>query len=219
MNRIICAKWGDYQDNTITQLFNNVKEKSSVPFTFECFTEFSDEFNKYQYQRDHCHHWDQGGLPHANKLQLFKLDEKFDKEDKILYLDLDVTITDDIGYFFELPNEKPYIIYNHWWEEQNDDWKRQYNIAHCPLYNSSVMLWKPGQNKPIYSFVKENTDKIFFTYRGIDTFMFHAFGPYCTKPRADHFNYFDDGIITSERLHGEATGIIHSYEGIEKNAI
>ena len=53
MFRVICAKWGKYNDDTITQLFHNVKEKSSVPFTFECFTEFSDEFNQYQYQKDH----------------------------------------------------------------------------------------------------------------------------------------------------------------------
>ena len=45
MFRIVCAKWGDYQDTNITQLFNNVKEKSSIPFTFECFTKFRTHIN------------------------------------------------------------------------------------------------------------------------------------------------------------------------------
>ena len=51
MFRVICAKWGKYNDDTITQLHDNVKEKINIPFTFECFTEFSDEFDRYQYQK------------------------------------------------------------------------------------------------------------------------------------------------------------------------
>ena len=51
MFRVICAKWGDYDDNTISQLYDNVKEKSSVPFDFLCFTEFGNEFDKYQHQK------------------------------------------------------------------------------------------------------------------------------------------------------------------------
>ena len=210
MLRVICAKWGNYDDNTITQLHDNVKEKSSISFDFLCFTEFSDEFDKYQHQKDGYDYWDQGGLPHSNKIQLFKLDEKFDKDDKILFLDLDVDIIDDIAYFFELPNDKPYMTWNYWAEDKPEEWKRLYNISHCPLYNSSVMLWKPGQNRSIYNFLKKNADKAFFTYRGIDTFMFHHFGPY--TPRKDHFNYFREGVITTHRIHGYPLYPDYDYE-------
>jgi len=211
MLRVICAKWGDYNDDTITQLFHNVKEKSTVPFTFECFTEFSDEFDKYQYQKDGYDYWDQGGLPHSNKIQLFKLDEKFDKDDIILYFDLDVIVNQDIAYFTELNNDKPYIVWNYWYEEKPEEWRRLYNISHCPLFNSSVMLWKPGQNIEIYNFLKRNTDKVFFTYRGIDTFMFHHFGPY----NSAHFNYFEEGVVTSHRHGGNIlAGAVHMFEGL-----
>lgn len=211
MFRVICAKWGDYDDNTITQLFDNVKEKCTIPFDFCCFTEFSDEFDRYQYQKDDYDYWDQGGLPHSNKIQLFKLDEKFDKDDVILYLDLDVIVNQDIAYFLELDNNKPYIVWNYWDEEKPEEWRRLYNISHCPLFNSSAMLWKPGQNIAIYNFLKDNADKVFFTYRGIDTFMFHHFGPYTSS----HFNHFEEGVVTSHRHGGDIMpGVIHMYEGL-----
>ena len=211
MFRVICAKWGKYNDDTITQLHDNVKEKINIPFTFECFTEFSDEFDRYQYQKDDYDHWDQGGLPHSNKIQLFKLDEKFDKDDTILYLDLDVIIKQDIDYFSELSNNKPYVVWNYWDELKPEEWRRLYNISHCPLFNSSVMLWKPGQNKIIYNFLKDNAEKAFFTYRGIDTFMFHHFGPYTSS----HFNYFEEGVVTSHRHDGDIMpGVIHIFEGL-----
>ena len=73
------------------------------------------------------------------------------------------------------------------------------------------MLWKPGQNLPIYNFLKANADKVFFTYRGIDTFMFHHFGPYTST----HFNHFEEGVVTSHRHGGNIlAGIVHMFEGL-----
>ena len=109
------------------------------------------------------------------------------------------------------------MTWNYWAEYKPEEWKRLYNISHCPLYNSSVMLWKPGQNRSIYNFLKKNADKAFFTYRGIDTFMFHHFGPY--TPMKDHFNYFREGVITTHRIHGHPDydydpPVIHILEGL-----
>tara|TARA_B100000927_G_C16349241_1_gene422604 strand:- start:553 stop:840 length:288 start_codon:yes stop_codon:yes gene_type:complete len=72
------------------------------------------------------------------------------------------------------------------------------------------MLWKPGQNRSIYNFLKKHADKAFFTYRGIDTFMFHHFGPY--TPKKDHFNYFREGVITTHRIHGYPSYPDYDYE-------
>ena len=57
---------------------------------------------------------------------LYILFEKFDKDDKILYLDLDVDVTDDIAYFFKLPNDKPYMPWNYWAEDKPEEWKWLY---------------------------------------------------------------------------------------------
>jgi hypothetical protein len=247
VNRIICAKWGHlYTDDDVNTLHKKIKANCSIPFEFECFTDFSEEFEHYKQKhyraslepdyrfdavQNGYHRDDFGGIPHYRKILLFEMDKKFNKSDTILYLDLDTHIERDLAYFFEeLDDEKPYIVWNYWWESKPEEWVRQYHITRCPLYNSSVMKWKPGQQRPIYNFLKENKDKCFYTYPSMDTFMFHQFGPYSNKGRNKHYSYFPEGLITSERVltnndlwteynekdTSQKRGIIHMFEGMTK---
>ena len=178
-NKIICAKWGDlYSDADVNSLYEKVKQNCSVPFDFECFDKFDEKWDEYKWKnyraslepdyrfdavQNGYHRDDFGGIPHYRKITLFNEDQKFSDEDTILYLDLDTLITGDLGYFFEeLNDDKPYLVWNYWWDhpyfENGYEWKRQYHITRCPLFNSSVMRWKPGQNrKPIYNFVDKHT--------------------------------------------------------------
>ena len=212
-NRIICSKWGEtFDDSDVNTLHRQVEANCSVPFDFICYDKFKHDLSRFVPHNRKGHHVDdQGGLSHWRKLTLFD-DVHFGEDDKILYLDLDVDVKSDLAYFFELENDNPYIIWNHWWERKPEEWLRQYHQARCPLYNSSTLLWKTGQNRAILAFLLAHAEEIFFTYKRIDTFMFHCFGPHSTR---DHFKYFDEGIITSHRLVGDSNpGIIHSYEGI-----
>ena len=223
MYRIICAKWGTlYPDTAVDKLYEVIRTNCSVDFTFECFTKFPQHLEEYKQKhyrasvqpdyrfdtvQNSYHRDDFGGIPHYRKLCLFELDKKFDKDDTILYLDLDSQIHGDLGYFFKLNNDKPYLVWNYWWEDKPEEWKRQYHMTRCPLYNSSVMVWKPGQNRKIYNFLEDNADKCFFTYPSMDTFLFHQFGS------KDHFNYFEEGIVTSHRI-SKNKGIVHMLEGL-----
>ena len=176
MFRVICAKWGKYNDDTITQLHDNVKEKINIPFTFECFTEFSDEFDRYQYQ-------------------------KFDKDDTILYLDLDVIIKQDIDYFSELSNNKPYVVWNYWDELKPEEWRRLYNISHCPLFNSSVMLWKPGQNQRVWYHLLKTHPVAFYNYGMIDNWLFHRFGPWVyDDSQKNWFTPFEKSFVSKNGI-------------------
>ena len=228
MYRIVCAKWGDlYTDDDVNALYEDIKANCSIDFrwTFECFTEFPQHLEEYKQKhyratiqpdyrfdaiQNGYHRDDFGGIPHYRKLCLFDLDKKFDANDTIIYLDLDSRINGDLTYFFKLNNDKPYLNWNYWWEDQPETWKRQYHITRHPLFNSSVMVWKPGQNKVIYDFLERNADKCFFTYPSMDTFLFHQFGPY----GKDHFNYYESGIITSHRISSKKRGIVHMLEGL-----
>jgi len=221
-------KWGDlYTDDDVNALYEDIKANCSIDFrwTFECFTEFPQHLEEYKQKhyratiqpdyrfdaiQNGYHRDDFGGIPHYRKLCLFDLDKKFDANDTILYLDLDSRINGDLTYFFKLNNDKPYLNWNYWWEDQPETWKRQYHITRHPLFNSSVMVWKPGQNKVIYDFLERNADKCFFTYPSMDTFLFHQFGPY----GKDHFNYYESGIITSHRISSKKRGIVHMLEGL-----
>ena len=174
------------------------------------------------------HRDDFGGMPHYRKLTMFDQDSMFNPNDTLLYLDLDTNIEGDLGYFFEeLDHSKPYITWNYWWDdpyyENGYEWKRQYHVTRCPLFNSSVLVWKPGQNKPIYNFVERKLNECFYTYPSIDTFMFHNFGPYSNTSRKNHFNYYKEGIVTSQRVLGDnKPGIINMLEGLsqeEKNNV
>lgn len=242
-NKIICARWGSlYSDDDVNMLYNKVKSNCSVDFDFECFDKFDPKWESYKHKhyraslepderfdtvQNGYHRDDFGGIPHYRKILLFNEDSKFREKDTILYLDLDTNIEGDIAYFFEeLDDSKPYIVWNYWWDDpyfkDGVEWKRQFHITRCPLYNSSVLRWKPGQNKPIYNFVNDNLDKCFFTYPSMDTFMFHQFGPLSPAKRRDHFNYYKEGIVTSQRALNDEDkpGIINMLEGLsleEKN--
>ena len=46
--------------------------------------------------------------------------------------------------------------------------------------------------------------------------MFHQFGPYSSKERANHFQYYKEGIVTTKRelKENEKPGIINMLEGM-----
>lgn len=232
MLRIICAKWGNlYSDDNVNSLYEQVKKNCSEKFTFEVFDKFPthlDEYHQKHYRgfgapaepreviHNGFHRDDFGGIPHYRKAFLFKLDEKFDRDDKILYLDLDSIVVGDLADFTLLDNTKPYIVKNYWWEDDPYTWHRQYHITRCPLYNSSVLLWKRGQNRYIYNYLVKNADACFFTYPSLDTFMFHRFGPHIYgRRRKNHFNFFPPNMVTSARV-SEPTFMtrIHTLEGL-----
>jgi hypothetical protein len=236
VNRIICAKWGTlYSDASVNALYEKVKAQCTVPFEFEVFTEFDNSWEDYKWKhyraslepdsrfdavQNNYHRDDFGGIPHYRKITLFNEDKKFDPTDTILYLDIDTEVPGDPGYFFEeLNDDKPYIVWNYWWEDKPEEWLRQYHVTRCPLFNSSVLRWKPGQNQAIYDFVDNYTDRCFFTYPSMDTFMFHNFGPRFEDKcpdRKEHFQFYDKGVVTSERVLTDTDkhGIIHMLEGL-----
>ena len=234
MFRIVCAKWGNlYTEDDVNSLYKKAKQNCSVDFEFECFDDLDDSWADYKSKhyrasveptyrsetiQNGYHRDDFGGIPHFRKLTMFEADKKFNPNDTLLYLDLDTNISGDLAYFFEeLNNKKPYLVWNYWYENNDGkEWKRQYHITRCPLFNSSVMIWKPGQNKPIYDFVSNNLDECFFTYPSMDTFMFHQFGPYSYGNRRNNFQYFDEGIVTTQRVlkENDKPGIINMLEGL-----
>jgi len=220
--RIICVRWGtQYSNVDVIKLQKQIK--CSVPYTFECITENLETFTPYHnkhYRGGNTPPWprevwhngyhrdDFGGIPHHRKLNLFKLDNRFSKSDKILYLDLDAILHGDLAYFDTISLNKPYIVKNYWWEREIDH-KKLFHIGRCPLFNSSVMLWKPGQNRTIWNYTKTHADNIFFTYPSMDTFLYNRF--------PNHFNFFKEGVCQSRRIQKvDKNCIIEMLEGIPK---
>lgn len=245
-NHIVCMRWGKvYTDEHVQKLYDKIKKNCSVPFEFYLFDNVDEpRWNEAQklhfrglddpdqraqgawsdYERDDC-----GGMTHYRKLLMFKLDTEirafdtgsriFKDDDTILYLDLDTVINGDLAWFFDQDMSKPWIVKSYWFDRgDGGEWKRQYHLRRCPLFNSSVLLWKPGQNRRIFDFIDENLNKVFFTYGVNDNFMFHFFGPWTEdEGRREHFQHFPLGIITTEEYPEYGKGIIHMLNGLDIN--
>ena len=122
---VVCVWWGDlYGIDYVQKLYNSVKRNLSIPHKFYCITEHDhvpEGVEKIQTPNTSKGWW--------QKVNLFQ-PGLFPKEARILYLDLDVVITDSIddiasskGDFVMIENFGP-------------------NKKHA-AHNSSAVLWNP----------------------------------------------------------------------------
>lgn len=130
MNNIICLKVGKkYKSDYVNNLYYMVKNNTKKDFNFFCFTDDDRGIDK----KINCI-----SLPDLSKKKIegwfYKLalfDPKINPiRGKVLYLDLDIVIMNNIDHFFEVEGEKLYII---------EDWI--YKANKIKKYNSSVMCW------------------------------------------------------------------------------
>ena len=113
---IVCMKWGSlYGPEYVNILFNMVNRNLTLPFRFICMTDRPEGINaeievvplpdfkepEWKYSR-YCTAW--------RKLALFDK-SVLDLEGKVLFLDLDVVIIDNIDCFFSF-SDKLAIIEN-----------------------------------------------------------------------------------------------------------
>lgn len=94
MINIVCLKWGvKFGPEYVNKLYNSISRNISKPFKFHCFTDNSAELNSnvivHKLPYDNLSGW-------WNKLYLFSNEIPFNKNDKILFVDLDTVITGNI---------------------------------------------------------------------------------------------------------------------------
>ena len=76
-----------------------------------------------------------------------------------------------LKYFFELPNDKPWIVRG-WWNDILTVKKNYAKYKSTPL-NSSAILWKKGEMMPVWEHVNKHAELIFFTYPSLDNYFTH----------------------------------------------
>jgi hypothetical protein len=197
MNNILCMNWGDkYDDSYVEKLKEQCEANCTVPFKFWCFTdkpekewhipipwpgltftkamsgkwipipttldEFYDEERGFFWAYRKCHMFNYGQVHDESS---------FPNNSKFLFLDLDVIVHKDLKYFFDLPNDKPWIVRG-WWNDILTV-KRNYAKHKSTPLNSSVILWKKGQMIPVWDHVTANAELIFFTYPSLDNYFAH----------------------------------------------
>ena len=195
MLNVICVRWGDKYNEYTEKLKEQVEKNCSIPFNFYCLTDTPEK----EYDIHLPTFWDKHFIPNQfwayRKLYIFN-EDLFPtiKGSEFLYLDQDVLIHQDLKYFYDLEMSKPYIVRG-WWNDINNSKKNFGKFKSTPL-NSSVIRWNRGQLKPIYKFVEENADMVFFTYGTIDNFYGHCFYNIWDE-KESFFNVYPKGDIYS----------------------
>jgi len=95
----------------------------------------------------------------------------FPDNSKFMFLDLDVIIHQDLKYFFELPNDKPWIVRG-WWNDIHTVKQIYAKHKSTPL-NSSAIVWNKDQMVPVWNHVVDNAEVVFFTSPSLDNYFAH----------------------------------------------
>jgi hypothetical protein len=244
-NKIVYLRWGDrYTQDHVNHLYDQVNKNCSVPFDFITMdVSVGQAFDQLQQIQENTFRGtqdpessitdnelqsyireDAGGFAHFRKYIMFMRDENngINEDDTLLYLDLDTLITGDLSYFFDLDMSKPWIARS-WQFNPKQKWQRLYHLRSCPYYNSSVVLWKPGQCRRIFNEMMRDPEAAFYMYGINDNWLFHRFGPYAySSEHKNWFQNFDRDIVVSDEKYFSENTIIHTLAGLsmkEKNEI
>ena len=199
MNTILCVKWGDkYSDEYVEKLKKQCEKNCSVPFQFICLTDNPTQDYHIQLPT----YWDHHYIPEKNFFwawrKCYMFNDSFLPGDFFLFLDLDLIIHCDLATFFlhfKTDDQYPYIVRGYW--NDIDECKKNYAKYQSPLVNSSIILWKRGQLKPIHDHIDKFAEVIFFTYPTMDNYLNHHWYDIHNEENIKLFKGFPQGTCYS----------------------
>ena len=191
MLQIIVSVWGDmYGDEYIDKLKKDIDKHTTIDWNLRVIRDHENGWEKYSKKwyrgegkprvvqgegwMNRYHHYNLGGIPLYKKMYPWYMDDHCSEDDVIMYLDVDMIINGDLKYFTELDLSKPWVQYDYDTPKHLliEDYKNQ-NIT--PI-NTSVTVYKKGQLHPITDLINKMPDRVFFTYRRVDAFVWYQFG-------------------------------------------
>lgn len=175
---VLCLKWGTkYSASDVNCLYDMVQRYLTLPYTFYCYTDDSTgiikDVNIIQMEDTSLEQW-------WGKLALFKKD-RFKGVN--LFLDLDISIQNNIDSLVNHVDDSLKLIWSYWKE---DEWELM-------KINSSVMLWRENNASHVWEYFNKDPEYYMLKYHGIDRFIFHE---------NIKVSFLDKGLIYS-RFNGE----------------
>lgn len=161
MKTILTLKYGSkYSSDDVNSIYDTTKGK----YNYLCVTDdpagLNKNINVLPIDNEIEGHWE--------KVKLFRIKGY----GKILYLDLDVKVQQDLDHLFNYLDTRPVICYTYWKNKEFPYLKsKDWSFNFLSNYNSSVMLWEDASH--IYNYWKENKDYYMVKYAGDDRFLFH----------------------------------------------
>ena len=192
---IVCMKWGHkFEPDYVNNLYHMVKRNITLPFRFICMTEVPEgieagveirplpEFEEPPRELSpFCLNW--------RKLALFD-ETVYDLKGKILFLDLDVLVIDNIDCFFSF-SDKLAIIEN--WSQPNR-----------MIGQSSVFCFEMGTCTRLLEKYRHHRDEVLRNHRTEQVYITRELGK-------DHFDYFPDSWCKSFKMHCMPGGLLNSF--------
>jgi len=198
---VVCLKWGTlYGPEYVNNLFNMVQRHLALPFRFICFTEHSEgikseveiwplpEFEEppWEYSR-YCQAW--------RKLALFK-PGLAEMQGKVLFLDLDVVIVDNIDALFSFANKLAII----------ENWYQKGQL----VGQASAICFEAGQPAALLEHYQKDPISVLKQYRTEQAYITGQLG-------LGGFDYFPDAWCRSFKKHCLPGGIRNYF--VSKNEI
>ena len=192
---IVCMKWGTkYGPEYVNVLYNMVNRNITLPFRFICMTDIKEGINKeveifplpvfqnpvWEYYR-FCQAW--------RKLSLFDK-ELFDLKGKLLFLDLDVVIVDNIDCFFNY-SDKLAIIEN---------WSQPGRL----IGQASAFCFEVGKYYHLLEKYNKQHEEVMKNNRTEQVYITQELGE-------GNFDYFPDDWCKSFKMHCMPGGILNSF--------
>lgn len=153
---VVCLKWGTkYGPEYTNRLYHMVSRHLTRPFRFHCLTEHPEGLDAG------IHVLPLETSPQLSgwwyKLSLFRKDF-YGLNGNLLYLDLDVVITDNIDFLADLPGD--FLIIRNW--------------SRNPMWNSSVMRFRIGQYARVWDSFQQRVGDIIGKYNGDQEWIFEC---------------------------------------------
>ena len=166
----VCCVWvGDkYSEEYVINLYNGVKNNTTLPFRFNVITDKPQIANKLPCRviPSPFPDWNIRGIDLMNhrkawwaKMYMFSPECEFHKI--VMYFDLDLVIINNIDRFYNYKQKRFVIL---------QDFNRQY-IADYHVSNSSIMRFRPAKAVPIWEDFSKNILHNIQSYRGDQDFM------------------------------------------------
>ncbi|MCK5450906.1 MAG: glycosyltransferase, partial [Candidatus Omnitrophica bacterium] len=191
---IVCMKWGTkYGPEYVNILYNMVKRNITLPFRFICMTDIKEGINKEieisalpgfrepakEYLR-YCRAW--------RKLALFDK-EVLDLKGKLMFLDLDILILDNIDCFFTY-SDKLAIIEN---------WSQPGRL----IGQASVFCFEIGGNYHLLEKYNNQHEEVLNKNETEQVYITRELGK-------GNFDYFPEDWCKSFKMHCMPGGILNS---------
>ena len=183
-------KWGNkYGPVYVNRLYHSLKRYCSHPFNFTCITDNPEGIEKEiglldynQIGPDSWRSYGQDKIFTREKITLFDLPIEGTK----LWVDLDLLIHGDITEMVSREFKKPTFILNHWNLKREHAHKWFGKCSDCHV-NSSFVAWQDA--KWLFDYTDENKEKLFFTYKSLDKYLFYQHW------RRDTIAFWEEGLV------------------------